>query len=209
MARLEFWYDLASTYTYLSAMRIEALAETVGVEIEWRPFLLGPIFAAQGWSNSPFNVYPAKGRYMVRDIERIAASRGLAFRLPERFPAASLLAARVALVGAEQGWIASFTRSVLLAEFAEGADIADPAVLSRVLAVLGVDPAAALHRASSDDIKQRLKIATDLAASKSIFGAPSFVTEDRELFWGDDRLESALAWSARRAATDDANTKSE
>lgn len=196
MARLEFWYDLASTYSYLSAMRIETAATAAGVEIVWRPFLLGPVFAAQGWSTSPFNVYPAKGRYMVRDIERIAAARGLAFRLPDPFPAASLLAARLALVGAEQGWIAGFTRSVFSAEFADGADIADPAVLSRILAALGLDAAPILHRARAEDIKQRLRTATDHAATAGIFGAPSFLTEDRELFWGDDRLEAALAWSA-------------
>ena len=74
---LVFWYEFASTYSYLSAMRIEAEAERAGVAIEWRPFLLGPIFKAQGWTTSPFNIYPAKGRYMVRDIERLAAARGL------------------------------------------------------------------------------------------------------------------------------------
>lgn len=204
MARLEFWYDFASTYSYLSAMRIETAATAAGVEIVWRPFLLGPIFKAQGWNTSPFNVYPAKGRYMVRDIERISADRGLTFRLPDPFPAASLLAARVALVGAEQGWIAGFTRAALSAEFAEGADISNPAVLTRILAGLGLDPVPVLHRARSDDIKKHLRTATDLAAASGIFGAPSFVTEDRELFWGDDRLEPALAWSAGLSATDDA-----
>jgi 2-hydroxychromene-2-carboxylate isomerase len=54
---LEFWYEFASTYSYLSAMRIEALAATAGVEVRWRPFLVGPIFAAQGWNSSPFNLY--------------------------------------------------------------------------------------------------------------------------------------------------------
>lgn len=195
MRRLEFWFDFASTYTYLSAMRIEALAAAAGVALVWRPFLLGPIFAAQGWRTSPFNVYPAKGRYMARDIERIAAGRGLAFRLPEPFPAASLLAARVALVGEQQGWIASYTRAVLSAEFAEGADISDAAVLAGLLGTLGIDPSPALEQAQGDTIKQRLRRMTDEAVQMGIFGAPSFLTEDRELFWGDDRLEAALAWT--------------
>lgn len=196
MRRLEFWYDFASTYSYLSAMRIEALASAAGVAIVWRPFLLGPIFKAQGWDTSPFNVYPAKGRYMVRDIERVAAARGLAFRLPNPFPAASLMPARIALVGEEQGWIAAFTRTVFSAEFADGADIADAAVLSRLLAALGIDAPPVLQRAQADEIKQRLRTNTDVAARAGIFGAPSFVTEDRELFWGDDRLEPALEWTA-------------
>ena len=75
MSKLEFWYDFGSTYSYLTAMRIDRLAAASGIDVVWRPFLLGPIFKAQGWATSPFNVYPAKGRYMVRDIERIAAAR--------------------------------------------------------------------------------------------------------------------------------------
>ena len=91
---LEFWYEFASTYSYLSAMRIDALAAAAGVAVAWKPFLLGPIFKAQGWDTSPFNLYPAKGRYMVRDLERLAADRGLAFVLPAVFPQNSLRATR-------------------------------------------------------------------------------------------------------------------
>ena len=110
--KIEFWYEFASTYSYLSVMRIEDLAADAGVEILWQPFLLGPIFRAQGWSDSPFNLYPAKGRYMVRDIERIAASRNLPFNMPAVFPASGLLAARIALIGTVQGWVNEFTRAV-------------------------------------------------------------------------------------------------
>ena len=81
-APLAFWFDFASTYSYLSAMRIETEAARHGIGVDWRPFLLGPIFAGQGWTTSPFNIYPAKGRYMVRDIERLAQARGVAFRMP-------------------------------------------------------------------------------------------------------------------------------
>jgi 2-hydroxychromene-2-carboxylate isomerase len=77
-ATLDFWFEFASTYSYLAAMRIGPLAESAKVEVRWRPFLLGPIFKAQGWDNSPFNIYPAKGRYMWRDMERLASAQGLA-----------------------------------------------------------------------------------------------------------------------------------
>ena len=63
---LEFWFEFGSTYSYLSASRIEDVTGAVSVPISWRPFLLGPIFEEQGWDDSPFNVYPAKGRYMAR-----------------------------------------------------------------------------------------------------------------------------------------------
>ena len=58
MVRLDFWCELASPYTYLAAMRIEGLARAAGVDVRWRPFLLGPIFAAAGWSTSPSSQRP-------------------------------------------------------------------------------------------------------------------------------------------------------
>ena len=82
MATLDFWFDFASTYSYPTAMRIGARADAAGVEVRFRPFLLGPIFKAQGWDTSPFNVYPAKGRHMWRDVQRICDALKLAFRRP-------------------------------------------------------------------------------------------------------------------------------
>ena len=194
--RIEFWYEFASTYSYLAAMRIEVVAAAAGVAVEWKPFLLGPIFHAQGWDNSPFNIYPTKGRYMVRDMERLAAERGLRFALPKPFPQNSLLAARLALVGAEEGWIAPFTRTVFTAEFADGAQIADRSVLAAILDGLRLDSQRLLSRIEQPEIKDRLKRQTGKAQELGIFGAPSFVSGG-ELFWGDDRLEQALAWAKR------------
>jgi 2-hydroxychromene-2-carboxylate isomerase len=122
-------------------MRVERLAEAAGVEIDWKPFLLGPIFAAQGWNSSPFNLYPAKGRYMVRELERLAKDQDVPFRMPSPFPPNSLQAARLAMVGADEGWVVPFTKAVYLAEFRDGSDIADRAVLEGILRGLNLDTA--------------------------------------------------------------------
>lgn len=194
-ARLEFWYEFASTYSYLSARRIEALAAAAGVRILWKPFLLGPIFRAQGWDTSPFNIYPAKGKHMVRDMERLTAARGLPFRLPSPFPQNSLNAARLALIGHAEGWGIAFTHAVYDEEFAGGGDIGDKRVLAKVLSGLGLDAAVALARAEAPENKQRLRQQTEDAQELGIFGAPSFLAKG-DLFWGDDRLEQALATAA-------------
>lgn len=195
MSRLELWYDLASSYSYLTAMRIEELAARAGAELAWRPFLLGPIFKAQGWTSSPFNLYPAKGRYMVRDMQRICADRGLPLVLPATVPAHSVLAVRVAHAGETEGWTARFSKAAFAAEFGRGADIADPVVLDSILREIGLDAQAVLARAVSEEVKAGLRARTAEAQSRGVFGAPTLITADGELFWGDDRLEQALQWS--------------
>jgi 2-hydroxychromene-2-carboxylate isomerase len=193
--RLEFWYEFASTYSYLSAMRIEKVAAAAKLAVAWRPFLLGPIFRAQGWNDSPFNVYPAKGRYMWRDMERLAAGYQLPFVKPSAFPRNGLSAARVALVAEPEGWCPDWTRAVYAAEFAHDRDIGDGAVLTGLLETFGQDPGAVLARADSPENKAALRAQTERAQSLGIFGAPSFVV-DGELYWGNDRLGDAIARAA-------------
>jgi len=190
---LEFWYEFASTYSYLTVMRIQDVAARDGISVRWRPFLLGPIFAAQGWNDSPFNIYPEKGRYMWRDLERRAHAYGLPFRRPSRFPRNGLLAARAALVASGQGWCPAFTRAVFRANFAEDREIGEAEVMKEILAEVGHEGGEVLARAGADDIKQALRAQTERAQAMGIFGAPSFLAGD-ELFWGDDRLEAAIAW---------------
>ena len=192
---LDFWFEFASTYSYPAAMRIGALARGRGVMVRWRPFLLGPVFKAQGWDNSPFNIYPAKGRYMWRDLERICAATGLPFVRPEEFPQNTILAARVALVAIAEGWGEDFSRAVYGAEFGEGRDIGKPEAIAGIITALGHDAAAVIGRAQRDDNKLMLRKNTEDAQSLGIFGAPSFVTADGEMFWGNDRLEAALDWA--------------
>jgi 2-hydroxychromene-2-carboxylate isomerase len=197
MAGAEFWYEFASTYSYPAALRVGALAEARGVDLVWRPFLLGPIFAAHGWRDSPFNIYPAKGRYMWRDVERTCEAMGVPFQRPEPFPQPSLLAARVAL--ALEGDVrAAFSREVYKAEFGRGLPISDRATLASLLAACGVDPKGALERAESDANKAALKAECARAAEIGIVGAPAIVAGDGEVFWGNDRLEQGLDWAAGR-----------
>ena len=195
MASAEFWYEFASTYSYPAALRVAALAEARGVSLVWRPLLLGPVFAAQGWRDSPFNLYPAKGRYMWRDLERTCRAMGVPLKRPEPFPQPSLLAARVALV--LDGDVRSdFSRRVFVAEFGQGLPIGDRATLGALLAACGVDGAAAFERAESETNKARLKAETARAVEIGIIGAPCLVTQEGEVFWGNDRLEQGLDWAA-------------
>jgi len=194
MAAVEFWFEFASTYSYLAAMRVEKVAAASGVEVIWRPFLLGPVFGKQGLTDSPFNVFEQKGRYMWRDMARICAADGIDFNKPEMFPQNGLKAARVALLGMEEGWGPDFARAVYRANFVDGLIISDDAVIEKLLVRFDQDPAAVTQKAYAPENKDRLKAQTDRAWDMGIFGAPSFTVGD-ELFWGNDRMETAVTWA--------------
>jgi 2-hydroxychromene-2-carboxylate isomerase len=195
---LTFWYEFASTYSWLAAERIEAIAGAAGVGVRWRAFLLGPIFAAQGWTTSPFNVFPAKGRNMWRDLERQCELMGLPKVVrPDPFPQNSLLAARAATALAD-ALRPNFSRAVYRAQFTEGRPIADRRVLAAILSDIP-DGEHALAATDAPATKAALRAATDEAQSRGIFGAPSFTTASGELFWGNDRMEQAVAWARREA----------
>jgi 2-hydroxychromene-2-carboxylate isomerase len=201
-ATLDFWFEFSSTYSYPATMRLGALAAQARVVVRLRPFLLGPIFQAQGWNTSPFNLYPAKGRHMWRDLERICAELKLPFRRPDLFPQSGLLAARVALAGLQQAagsavWVEDFCRAVYRAQFAEGRRIDQPETILAILSVLKVDAEQIMAAARSTDIKDKLRAQTAEAQRLEIFGSPTFITSDGEMFWGNDRLESAIAWAKR------------
>ncbi len=195
---LEMWFDFASTYSYPAAARVQEVAAAAGVEVAYRPFSLGPIFQKQGWNDSPFNLYPAKGAYMWRDLERTCASLGIPFRRPSVFPRNGLLAARVAVSNAHEPWCGAFVRAVYQANFADDRDIASADVVAGVLDALGLPGKAVLAKAESAEQRPLLRRQTEHAMELGIFGAPTFAV-GAELFWGNDRLEQAALW-ARRAS---------
>ena len=192
---MEFWFEFASTYSYVAAMRIEAECERAGVELVWKPFLLGPIFTGQlGIHDSPFNVNPVRGRYMWRDLERLCAKYALPWRRPSVFPRNSVLAARVACCAGNATGL--LVRALFRANFAEDQEISDPAIVRRIVDSVGGDGAQALELAQSPEVKAQLRANTNQAQGLGIFGAPNFVV-DGELFFGQDRLTDALDWATK------------
>jgi 2-hydroxychromene-2-carboxylate isomerase len=199
MTAVEFWFEFASTYSYPAAMRIQSMADAAGVSLSYKPFLLGPVFARQGLNNSPFVAFPVKGQYMWRDLTRLCEDYGLPFQHPSAFPRNGLLAARVALLGAESPWGPAFVRAVYQANFVEDRDISRPEVIQAILRGLPQltrDPETVLAEAGEPALKERLRAQTEEAERLGIFGAPSFRVNG-ELFWGHDRLEQALRWAKR------------
>jgi 2-hydroxychromene-2-carboxylate isomerase len=129
-------------------------------------------------------------------MERQCAKYGLRWRQPSVFPRNGLLAARVALQGEGAAWEFDFCERVMLANFADDREIGDEAVIRAILAELGVDGDVLITAARSEACKAGLRARTDAAQSHGIFGAPTFFVGD-DMFWGNDRLEDALAFAGR------------
>jgi len=195
---MELWFDLASNYSYLTLMRIDALAERAGVTVRWEPFLLGPVFEAFGWKSSPFVLQKEKGAYVWKDMERQAAKYGLAWKKPAVFPQNTVLPVRVALFGRGEPWMHAFCRAMARANFAEDRDISGVEAVSEVLESLGLSAPEVLARAQSPEEKPKLRAQVQRAQALGIFGAPTFFV-DGEMYWGNDRLEDALEAARGRA----------
>jgi 2-hydroxychromene-2-carboxylate isomerase len=199
--QLEFWFEFGSTYSYLSVMRIEDLARNLDVQIAWKPFLLGPIFKEFGWRSSPFTEQARKGDYMWRDVARRAHKYSLEFNKPAAFPRTAVLPMRVAVANANAPWIGVYCRAVMHQHFVQDLDINTEANVLRALHGLVARPESILLEAQSAINKPRLRIQTEIARDKGIFGAPTFFV-GTEMFWGDDRLEDAMDYCLRSASTE-------
>lgn len=208
MLGLQFWFEFGSTYSYLSACRVQDAAADAGVPVSWEPFLLSPIFKKQGWDDSPFNLYPAKGRYMWRDLERLCAGYCIPFAKPSRIPRSGLLAARVAChaKSSSEPWLPNFAWEVYRANFADDREIGHAAVIRSILDSLNLSGAELIDAAGTVESKRLLHEQTRRAGELGIFGAPSYVVGD-ELFWGDDRLNHALAWASSSSAEDSKDSR--
>jgi 2-hydroxychromene-2-carboxylate isomerase len=201
MKHIDFFYFFGSGYAYLSVMRIEELARQAGVSVRWRPFNVRTVMAE---NNIALRTQAAKVKYMWRDIERRAASQGVPFLKAPIWPTdPDLLANRIGVLAAEEGWCEAYTKASFRAWYLKGLALGERACLEYVLRPLGKDVDAVIKKAESARIEESLKAETDVARSFGIFGSPSFVVEG-EMFWGDDRLEEALAWASHTHRLKDA-----
>jgi len=189
---IDFWFSVGSTYTYLTASRLEQVAATEGVTFNWKVFSVRTIMREQ--NNAPFVGKPVKTAYMWRDIGRRAAGYGLSARLPAPYPLKELdLACRIALLGLAEGWGKPYIVASYRRWFVDGHEPAQEPNLSASLAEVGQQATRVVARAAGDDVVETYEDNTHQARRLGIFGSPTFAVGG-ELFWGDDRLDDALTW---------------
>jgi 2-hydroxychromene-2-carboxylate isomerase len=192
---LDFYFFYASIHSYLSVMRIGPLAFAAGVEVRWRPFNLREILIEQ--NNTGFTKNAVKMNYFWHDVERRARRHNIPFSGHAPYPAdPDLLALRLGLIAAQEGWCPEYTRATFQEWFIghRAPGVADHA--DRVIASLGKGAAAIVVRAKSQEGDRLLKEATGKARELGVFGAPTFAV-GQEIFWGDDRLEEAISFASK------------
>ena len=192
---IDFWFSMGSTYTYLTVMRLAEVERNTSIEFRWRPFSVRQIMIEQ--DNIPFRAKPVKAAYMWRDIERRAAMYGFPARVPAPYPLAGWdRANRVAVLAATEGWVEDYARATYRRWFQEGLEPGSEPNLSDSLREIGQDPSRVTVQAATPEIGVAYEAATSTARDLGIFGSPTFQV-GRELFWGDDRLDDAIAWHRR------------
>jgi 2-hydroxychromene-2-carboxylate isomerase len=197
---LDFFFFFGSTHSYLSVMRIEELAARAGVSVNWRPFSVRALMREQG---NTFHTISPRTAYMWRDIERRAAEHGLPFvRPPIRPTDPDQLANRVGIVAASEGWCPAYAKASFRSWYLDAKELGDLAALSAMLRELGKAPEGVIARANSEAVRALYDSETDVARTLGVFGVPTFAV-GQEIFWGDDRLEQALAWPAGRTPRSD------
>ncbi|MDP9901609.1 2-hydroxychromene-2-carboxylate isomerase [Variovorax ginsengisoli] len=185
---VEFYFDLGSPAAYLAATQLPQLCTEAGATLVWKPMLLGGVFQATG-NHSPAQVLH-KGPYMQADLRRFAARYGVPFAQNPHFPVNTLLLMRAAtgLQMKSPERFAAYVEAVFHAMWVAPQNLNDPAIVGAVLQAAGFDAAAMVALASSQDVKDQLKAATEQAVARGVFGAPTMFVGDT-LFWGQDRLD--------------------
>lgn len=186
MARVvDFWFDYTCPYAYLASTQVEAMAARAGMELRYRPFLLGGVFRARGVAQKLFaTLSPAKARHNGQDLRRWAERFGVALSMPPGHPFRSVEALRATIAsGCDRGLI----RALYRAYWVEGRDIGHPEVLDAVVRSVCRDADVVLEGSRSDAMREALRAATDEAVAIGVFGAPAFVV-DGALYWGQDRM---------------------
>jgi 2-hydroxychromene-2-carboxylate isomerase len=184
--RLDFWFDYSCPYAYLGSTQVEALARRTGAALTYRPMLLGGVFRAVGAPQNMMDVLsPQKARHNLDDMMRWAEYFGVPLVMPGGHPFRTVEALRATLVTrCDPAVIHGFYRAYWI----RGERPSDRATIRQVLGEAGHDPDAVTARLQDDAVKDDLRRRTDEAIALGIFGAPSFVVDGTELFWGQDRI---------------------
>ncbi|HXX47965.1 MAG TPA: 2-hydroxychromene-2-carboxylate isomerase [Myxococcota bacterium] len=195
MAKLEFFFDCSSPWTYLAFHKIEELCRETGATLEWRPILVGGVFNAVNPSvyENRAKPVPAKARYYAKDLRDWTRHYGLRIGQPPVFPVNSVKAMRGAFFALERGVLPAYARAVFESYWGELEDISQDAVLEKVVDRVGLPRAEYFAAIAAPAYKDKLRANTDELIARGGFGSPTIFVDGSDMYFGNDRLELVRA----------------
>jgi 2-hydroxychromene-2-carboxylate isomerase len=190
MARLEFFFDCSSPWTYLAFDQIEGICEEAGAELQLRPILVGGVFNAINPSvyEQRANPTPSKMRYYAKDLADWTRRAGLRIGSPPVFPVNSVKAMRGCLFAEESGCLSAYARAVFDTYWGDLEDISKPSVLQKVLARVDLDAEKFFEHIQRSETKTWLRENTEELIERGGFGSPTIFVNRDDMYFGNDRL---------------------
>ena len=185
----DFYFDFISPYSFLAHKEISKIEKKNSIKIRYKPILLGGLHNLHGIKAPAF--IPAKAKHMIRDCKLIAEKNNIKFKFNSYFPIKSLNLMRGVFVAEEDNYKSFYVDNIFNCIWQDGLNMNDENIIHKVLKNLDVKQKTFLLRATSSSVKDKLKKVTNEAYEKGIFGAPSFISNNK-IFWGQDRIEFAL-----------------
>ena len=185
----DFYFDFVSPYSFLAHKKIRKIEKKDGIKIRYKPILVGGLHNLHGIKAPAF--IPAKAKHMIRDCKLIAEKNNIRFKFNSYFPIRTLNLMRGVLVAEEDNIKSYYVDSIFNTIWQDGLNMNDEIIIQKVLKNLNVNPKTFALRATSSSIKDSLRKKTSNAYEKGIFGAPTYVVNNK-IFWGQDRIDFAL-----------------
>ena len=186
---IEFYFDFISPYSFLAHKQLRKIENEEGIKVIYKPILLGGLHNLHGIKAPAF--IPAKAKHMVRDCKLIAEKNNIRFKFNAYFPIRTLNLMRGAFVAEEDNVKKYYIDNIFNTIWQDGLNMNDTIVIQKILQNLNINPKTFSLRTTSSLIKDLLRKKTNEAYEKGIFGAPTFVVNNK-IFWGQDRIEFAL-----------------
>jgi len=185
---IDFFFDVISPYSYIAHKKIQNIKENQKITFNYKPILLGGLHNLAGISAPAFNKYKMKN--MQSDCELVSRKNSISFKWNLKFPINSLLIMRgyLSLDGNQKE---KYLDIFFDAYWKDNLDLSSEDEVLKLLEVLNIDSKAFLEKINQQSIKDDLKRLTSDAFKKEVFGAPTFIVNNK-IFWGQDRLEYAL-----------------
>jgi 2-hydroxychromene-2-carboxylate isomerase len=190
VARLEFFFDCSSPWTYLAFHKIEELARETKAELVWKPILVGGVFNAVNPSvyEQRANPTPARAAYYGKDLVDWARTYGLRIGMPTVFPVNSVKAMRGAFVAEEHGLLSPYARAVFDAYWGRLEDISQDEVLEKIVRGVEIPREEFFEKIAAPEYKAKLRANTDELIARGGFGSPTMFVNKDDMYFGNDRL---------------------